>query len=139
MTGINIVGIKEYANAKEGSLLIKRNGKWVTTTFEELNKTNNEKLKKLDELEIKIKGLSENSKHFIKYAKSHFLVVFNYFKIKILAGEIDVLDEEILKLDELVLNNQISVQDALNKHELLKEIFNKLYSDNKEMIEFPEV
>ena len=59
--------------------------------------------------------------------------------INILSGDLDVEDEEVLKLDEAVLNDEISVQDALEKHEFLKETFAKIYLDKKETIEFPEV
>ena len=67
------------------------------------------------------------------------MVVYNYFKIKVLSGEIDVNDEELLKLDEAVLNNKISVEDALKKHEFLEEAFNKIYLNEKDVLAFPEV
>ena len=126
-------------NAKEGSLLIKKNGKWLVTSFEELNKNNEEKLKKIAKLESDFDALARNNKHFVTYAKSHFVVVFNAFKIKVLSGDLDVEDEEVLKLDEAVLNDEISVQEALERHEFLKETFAKIYLDKKETIEFPEV
>lgn len=138
MPTINIE-LGDYVNAKDGSLLIKKNGKWIVTTFEELNRVNQAKINKISDLADDIRLLKENQKHFIKYAKSHFFVVFNYFKIKILSGEIDVNDTEILRLDEAVLNNEISVENALEKHDFLKETFAKLYLNNKEMVEFPEV
>lgn len=137
MAQIN-VELQDYVNAKDGSLLIKKGGKWVITSFEELNKQNSEKLKSLEHLEPDFQALARNNKHFIKYAKSHFMVVFNSFKIKILSGEIDETNEEVLKLDESVLNNEISVEEALKKHPFLQETFDKIYQD-KEMIEFPEV
>lgn len=133
------VELGEYVNAKEGSLLIKKNGRWVVTSFEELNKNNEEKLKKIAKLESDFNLLAKNNKHFVTYAKSHFMVVFNAFKIKVLSGDLDVEDEEVLKIDETVLNDEISVQDALEKHEFLKETFAKIYLDKKETIEFPEV
>ena len=138
MGRINIE-LDDYANAKDGSLLIKKNGKWTITNFDELNKDNEEALGKLENLEPKFNALARNNKHFVDYAKSHFFVVFNYFKIKILSGEIDVVDEEILRLDEAVLNDEISVADAIEKHEELKRVFTKLYLEKKEMKEFPEV
>ena len=133
------VELGEYVNAKEGSLLIKKNGKWLVTSFEELNKNNEEKLKKIAKLESDFDALARNNKHFVTYAKSHFVVVFNAFKIKVLSGDLDVEDEEVLKLDEAVLNDEISVQEALERHEFLKETFAKIYLDKKETIEFPEV
>lgn len=137
MAQINIE-LHDYVDAKDGSLLIKKNGKWAVTNFEELNKENAEKLKSLEQLKPDFDALARNNKHFIKYAKSHFMVVFNTFKIKILSGDIDETDEEVLKLDEAVLNDEISVEEALKKHQFLQETFDKIYQD-KEMIEFPEV
>lgn len=133
------VELEEFTKGKEGSILIKKNGKWGFTTFDELNKENADKLKKFDGLKGDFDALARNNKHFVTYAKSHFMVVFNAFKIKVLSGDLDVEDEEVLKLDEAVLNDEISVQDALEKHEFLKETFAKLYLDKKETIEFPEV
>lgn len=133
------IELKEYANAKDGSLLIKKGGKWVLTTFEELNKVNSELRKVVDSVKTDMDSMKRYSKHFVDYAKSHFLVVFNYFKIKILAGEIDVTDEEILKLDEDVLSDKLSVEEALEKHEFLKDVFAKLYLNKNDMKEFPEV
>ena len=138
MASVNIE-VSDYTNAKDGSLLIKKNGKWITTSFEELNKANEPKFKELEELKSNYRGLKEYSRRFVVYAKSHFLVVFNYFKIKVLSGELDVLDESVLKLDEAVLNNQISVQEAIEKHEFLKETYTKLYLDDKETKQYPEV
>lgn len=133
------VELKDYVNAEDGSLLIKKNGKWVITNFDELNKENADQFKSLEKLAMDFEAFSKNAKHFVVYAKSHFLVVFNYFKIKILSGEIDVTSEELLKLDEAVLNDKISVEEAIEKHEFLHEVFNKLYLNDKEMKEFPEV
>lgn len=138
MAQVNIE-ISDYVNAKDGSILIKKNGKWVITNFDELNKGNVEKLNKLGLLSNEVEALKKNAKHFVVYAKSHFLVVFNYFKIKILSGEVDVLDEGLLKLDEAVISGEISVEDAIQKHDLLLKVFNELYLNNKETKEFPEV
>lgn len=133
------IDFDDYQKAKEGSLLIKRGSSFVPITFEELNKENAEKLSKYGDLEARFSALSRESKHFVKYALSHFLVVFNYFKIKILSGEIDETDEEILRLDEAVLNGEIKVEEAIEKHPFIKEVFEKLYLKESEMIEFPEV
>ena len=133
------IELGDYVNAADGSLLIKKNGHWTVTSFAELNKVNDPKFKGLEELKSNYLGLKNNAKHFVTYAKSHFLVVFNYFKIKILSGELDVLDQEVLRLDEAVLNGKISVEEAIEKHEFLKETYKKLYLDEKETKEYPEV
>lgn len=138
MSRINI-DLNDRLKAKEGDLLVFKNGKWIPTSFKELNKENEEKLAKFSELDYKFETLARNNKHFVKYALSHFMVVFNYFKIKVLSGEIDVTDEELLHLDEKVLSREISVQDAIEMHPLLKETFTRLYLEKREMIEFPEV
>ena len=54
MASVNIE-VSDYTNAKDGSLLIKKNGKWITTSFEELNKANEPKFKELEELKEKYK------------------------------------------------------------------------------------
>lgn len=133
------IELGDYVNAPDGSLLIKKNGHWIATSFAELNKVNDLKFKELEELKSNYLGLSNYSRRFVEYAKSHFLVVFNYFKIKILSGEIDCTDESILKLDEAVLKGEISVKEAIEKHEFLKEVFSKLYLGSKETKQYPEV
>lgn len=133
------IELEEFTKGKEGSILIKKNGKWGFTTFEELNKENADKLKKFDGLKGDFDAFARNNKHFVTYAKSHFMVVFNAFKIKVLSGDLDVEDEEVLKLDEEVLSDKLSVEEALEKHEFLKETFAKIYLDKKETVEFPEV
>ena len=138
MARIN-VELDDYVNAKDGSLLIHKNGKWQLTNFEELNKNNAEKLHEVEKLKSDFDALARSNKHFVRFAKSHFMVVFNCFKIKVLSGELDVVDEEILNLDEKVLNDEINVKEALKKHEFLQETFDKIYSKEKEMVEFPEV
>lgn len=133
------VEVKDYANAPDGSLLIKKNGKWIVTSFAELNKDNKKALEDVKTLEQDVQTLKRSSRHYVKYAKSHFLVVFNYLKGKILSGDIDVTDEEVLKLDEAVLSGKISVEEAIEKHPKLKEVYHQLYLDEKETVEFTEV
>lgn len=138
MAKVNIE-LDDFVNAKDGSILIRSDGKWVLTDFGELNKANEERLSKIDGIGIEVNALKRNAKHFVVYAKSHFLVAFNYFKIKILSGEIDIADEEVLHLDEKVLNGELSVEDAIRKNEFLESVFKRLYLDEKELKEFPEV
>lgn len=138
MSHINI-DLNDRLKAKEGDLLVFKNGKWIPTSFKELNKENEEQLAKFSGLDYKFETLARNNKHFVKYALSHFMVVFNYFKIKVLSGEIDVTDEDLLHLDEKVLSREISVQDAIEMHPFLKDTFTRLYLVKREMIEFPEV
>lgn len=134
--GIVNVELKEYNKAPDGSLLIKRNGKWNTTTVAELLKPQADIIKALA---TNLEALCRNSKHFTKYAKSHFMVAFNTFKIKVLTGEIDMPDEETMKLGDAVLNDEITVANALEKDVRIKDIFTKIYLSNKDMVEFPEV
>lgn len=138
MAEINIE-LKDFVNAKDGSLLIKRDGRWQVTTFDELNKANEKRINKITDLELELEALKRNSKHFVVYAKSHFLVVFNSFKNKILSGEIDTTDEDLLNLDSKVISDEISVEEAITKHEFLLNTYTKLYLEKKETIEFPEV
>lgn len=138
MSRINIQ-LNDQLKGKEGDILVFKNGKWVPTSFKELNKGNEEKLSKFDGLDNKFNALAKNNKHFVIFALSHFLVVYNYFKIKILSGEIDVTDDELLHLDELVLSGELSVEDAIKKHPLIESTYTKLYLTKEQMKEFPEV
>lgn len=134
---INVM-INDYANAKDGSLLIKKNGVWRTTTFEELNKENANQLKEIGTIKGEINNIKEYTRHFKIYSISHFLVIFNNFKLKVLNGEIDVEDDTILTLDNKVIQKEISVEDALKENEYLKTTFESVFN-NKETIVFPEV
>lgn len=127
------ISVDDYVNAPNGSLLIKINGKWVAMTLKELLDYSNIKLKDDSKLSVDIQNISRNIKHFSTYAKSHFMVVFNAFKIAILGGLIDVSDKELLDLDEQVLQNKISVQDAIKKHPYIENLFNQLFVDNEEV------
>ena len=138
MSQIN-VELKDYANAKDGSLLIKKSGKWVTTTFEELNQANADKLADIDTVKSDFAALARNSKHFVPYAKSHFLVAYTYVKTKVLSGEIEALDESLSNLDQRVLDGSVSVDEAVEMHPFLKQTFESLYLNQGDQIEFPEV
>ena len=59
------IELEEFTKGKEGSILIKKNGKWGFTTFDELNKENADKLKKFDGLKGDFDALARNNKHFI--------------------------------------------------------------------------
>lgn len=130
--------LSDYVGAKDGSLLIRKNGKWHATTFDELNKHNKKELSKIDDLQRQFDVLAEHTKHFKKYAISHFLVVFLLFKTKVMEGEIELEDESLLQLDSKVITKEISVKDALAKHEYLQTTFESIFNDD-ETIVFPEV
>ena len=127
------IELDDYVKAPNGSLLIKKNGKWVTTTFEELSKNQSEKLKQIEDIDSKVENLSRNVKHFKVYAKSHFMVVFNAFKIAILGGSIDVADKELLDLDKAVVGGKIPVEEAIKMHPFLEQLFNELYVNAEEV------
>ena len=138
MKTINIT-LDDYKNAKEGSLLIMKDGRWVATSFKELNRENENKLKEIDNVKIELAVVKESARHFNRYAKSHFIVVFNAFKLKVITGELEA-DESLLNLDEKVLNNELSVKDALEKHDYLKKLFDELYLKNQDDVcEYSEV
>lgn len=137
MSELNIE-LGEFKNAKDGSLLVKRKGKWVATTKEELLKAENKELEKIKEELLILKG---DQKHYKVYAKSHFMNVYSIFLAKVIAGTIECpVDEELLKLDEKVLSNELSVEEAIEKHEYLKNTFSALYlNDETEKLGFNEV
>lgn len=126
--------LNDYEKAPEGSLLIKKGEHFVPISFDELIKEEKSKIKELEKIPEKLKGVERNINHFQTYAKNHFLLVFNSFKIKILGGEIDVRERELLELDDAVLNDKISVKDAIEKHPYLKELFTKLYINKEDTL-----
>ena len=127
------ISLDDYVNAPDGSILIKRNGVWVAVSPNELNKDSKNKKQEIEKIAQDVANLSRNIKHFKVYAKSHFMVVFNAFKIAILGGTLDVFDKELLNLDEKVMNNEISVEKAIKMHSFLEGLFNKLYVNNEEV------
>ena len=132
------IQIRDYSKAPDGSLLIKKGDVWSITTYEELSKAERSKLKEIDLLKQDFENLASYTKHFKVYSKAHFIVVFNYFMTKVIIGDLDVDDEEILSLGDKVIIGEISVEDALEKHEFLKNTFESVFNE-KETIEFPEV
>lgn len=118
-----------FEKAEEGSLFIKKNNNLVPVSFDELSKPIKKEFAKMTELDFKVSVISKCLSNFEKLAKRHFIVVFNLFATKVYNGELEIEDDELLKLDEKVLNNELSVEDALNKHEYLKETFDLLYGE----------
>lgn len=77
------IAIREYDECGVGSLLVKKDdGKWHPTTFDELNAQNNKRLKELEKLPYQYKLLAKQNKRFVKYAKSHFLLVAEHLILK---------------------------------------------------------
>lgn len=138
MDTVNIK-INDFKNAPNGTLLIKKDNRWQPITFDELNQKNNDRLTELEKLPNQFDLLAKNNKHFIKYAKSHFLVVFNAFKLKVIVGEISIDDESIMSLDDDVISGKINVQEAIKKHDYLNKTFNAVYLNSNDLITFPEV
>ena len=121
----------EFEKAPEGSLFIKKGDKLVHITFKEISK---DLEKKCDDVlnhkaleKSNADKIDEISTYLQSLAKSHFISVFSLFELKALKGEIDVEDEELLNLDEKVLEDKISVEEALDSHEFLKTTYNKLF------------
>ena len=137
MNQINIT-LDDYKNAPEGSLLIKKSGKWCPTSFRELNKENESKLSKIPSLETRINNVAESAKHFNVYAKSHFMVAFNFVMAKVLIGTVSV-NEDFINLGDKVLKDEISVKDAIETNADLKSAFSKLYLSKDGVVEFSEV
>lgn len=132
------VELGEFKNAKEGSLLIKANGRWKPISKEELLKDETQKLEKIKSEMLTLKG---NQKHYKVYAKSHFMNVYAVFLAKVIAGTIECpTDEELFELDKKVLKNELTVEEAIEKHEYLKQAFTELYlKDETEKLGFNEV
>ena len=141
MNKVNTISVAliDYNNAPNGTLLVKKDDVWQPTSFKELNKENEQRLQKLEQLDYQFDMLAKSNQHFTRYAKSHFMVVFNSFMSKVLTGELSVNDTTLLNLDELVLNEQLSVKEAIEKHPYLKKTFEQVYLNEKDLLTFPQV
>lgn len=117
----------EFEKAKDGDLFVKKGDKLVAVSFAELNKENKQAILEQAKLGTKLNAVCKCLANFEKLSYSHFICVFNLFCNKVISGEIEIDDENLLKLDEKVLNGDLSVSKALNKHEFLKATFDKLY------------
>lgn len=121
----------EFEKAPEGSLFIKKGNKLIGVSFDTLAKKLNEKCESVLNHKALEKSnadkIDEISTYLQSLAKSHFISVFSLFELKALKGEIDVEDENLLNLDEKVLNDEMSVEEALDSHEFLKTTYNKLF------------
>lgn len=137
MESVNIL-INELKNAENDSVLVKADSRFKAISKKEYLKELIEKQKEIDLLKQKLDDHIKYSKHFTKYAKSHFLVVYNLFRTKVNEGEFDA-DDELMNLDQLVISGSVSVQEAIEKHPYLKETFEAVYLSQEDYIEFPEV
>lgn len=121
----------EFEKAPEGSLFIKKGNKLIGVSFDTLAEKLNEKCESVLNHKALEKSnadkIDEISTYLQSLAKSHFISVFSLFELKALKGEIDVEDENLLNLDEKVLNDEMSVEEALDSHEFLKTTYDKLF------------
>lgn len=121
----------EFEKAPEGSLFIKKGNKLIGVSFDTLAEKLNEKCESVLNHKALEKSnatkIDEISTYLKSLAKSHFISVFSLFELKAFKGEIDVEDENLLNLDEKVLNDEMSVEEALDSHEFLKTTYNKLF------------
>lgn len=116
----------EFERAPENSLFIKKGNDLVAVSFDELAKALNSKCDGVLNFKHKVNVISKSLAEFKKLSKRHFITVFTLFELKALNGEIEV-DEELLNLDEEVIADRISVEDALKCHDYLQKTFNALY------------
>jgi hypothetical protein len=137
------ISVDALTKAKEGTILIRKNGKWIAVEPSKVQELVNldKRIKDLEKLPADFKILTENNKHFKLYAKSHFLVIYQSFSIKVLTGDIELTEDQEIALegiDSKVINGEISVEAALELHPYLKETFIKVFASS-EIVEFPQV
>ena len=135
------ISVSALTNAKDGTILIRKNGKWIAVEPSTILTNLDTRIKSLESLPNEFKVLAENNKHFKLYAKSHFLVIYQSFSIKVLTGDIELTEgqeEALLGIDEKVINGEVSVEQALELHPYLKETFTKVFASS-EIVEFPQV
>lgn len=129
----------EFEKAKNGSLFVKKGDELVAISIEELTKPLKERIEKIESNEQKVDDLKKYTSHYQKLAKSHFIVVFSHFIHKVMLGQIVIDDVELFNLDEKVINGDLSVEEALKKHEYLQKTFDKLFNDNNDKVEYPAI
>ena len=137
------ISVDALTKAKEGTILIRKNGKWIAIEPSKVQALVNldNRIKDLENLPADFRVLTENNKHFKLYAKSHFLVIYQSFSIKVLTGDIELTEgqeEALIGIDEKVINGEVSVEQALELHTYLKETFIKVFASS-EVVEFPQV
>lgn len=137
------ISVDALTKAKEGTILVRNKGKWIAIEPSKVQALVNldNRIKDLENLPNDFRVLAENNKHFKLYAKSHFLVVYQSFSIKVLTGDIELTEgqeEALLNIDEKVINGEVSVEQALELHPYLKETFTEVFASS-EIVEFPQV
>ena len=135
------ISVDALTKAKEGSILIRKGGKWIAAEPSTILSKLDKRLASLETLPNDFKVLTENNKHFKLYAKSHFLVIYQSFSIKVLTGDIELTEDQEIALegiDSKVISGEISVEQALELHPYLKETFDKVFTSS-EVLEFPQV
>lgn len=135
------ISVDALTKAKEGSILIRKDGKWIAAEPSAILSKLDKRLANLETLPNDFKILTENNKHFKLYAKSHFLVIYQSFSIKVLTGDIELTEDQEIALegiDSKVISGEISVEAALELHPYLKETFIKVFASS-EVVEFPQV
>ena len=135
------ISVDALTKAKEGSILIRKDGKWIAAEPSAILSKLDKRLANLETLPNDFKILTENNKHFKLYAKSHFLVIYQSFSIKVLTGDIELTEDQEIALegiDSKVISGEVSVEAALELHPYLKETFIKVFASS-EIVEFPQV
>ena len=135
------ISVDALTKAKEGSILIRKDGKWIAAEPSTILSKLDKRLANLETLPNDFKILTENNKHFKLYAKSHFLVIYQSFSIKVLTGDIELTEDQEIALegiDSKVISGEVSVEAALELHPYLKETFIKVFASS-EVVEFPQV
>lgn len=121
----------EFEKAQDGSLFIKKGKHLVAISFNELSQDLKKEVSKIANLERKVEVNSKCIEQLQKTEKQRFITVFTLFELKALKNEIEVSDETLLNLDEEVIADHISVSDAINKHDYLKQTYFSLYGEKE--------
>lgn len=127
----------EFEKAEEGSLFVKKGNKLVGVNLNDLilGLGITAESGTLEEVAFTVKTICQSLSKFKRYSKANFMIVFNSFLINSALGNIEVTDEEMLNLDKKVLNDEITVEKALNSHPYLKETFDSLFGKEYENLE----
>lgn len=118
----NIIGISEVLNIYDINK--------VKLIENDIVKANKERLAKLEEERLLKEQDKENKRYEYYYSKAKIALVANYLFSKAQVYGEDVVIEVYDILNE-VLNDKISVEDALEQDALLKEAFTLIFGEYK--------
>ncbi|NCU31224.1 hypothetical protein EOM57_05520, partial [Candidatus Saccharibacteria bacterium] len=128
------VSLKEFKNAKKGDILVYDGKYWQPQKSEDLTKAVERRVSDLEkanegrgEIE-RIKLEKEKAERYAKhFSKEHFALVFNHVRFILVSGieDLEIEVDDFLPLYDKVMNNESTVEESINRFQVLKDSFIK--------------